>query len=407
MADMKDLPGTGEVAAASVRDRWSSYPSAGLTPRRLTAILREADGGELTRQMELFSEMEEKDAHLYSCLQTRKLAVAGRDLDVVPAGGSAVDEDAAAFVREALGGVDNLEDSLVDLMDAVGKGFAVTEIIWDVKGGKVLPAALLKRAARRFTFTGPHGACTAPRLLTEAQPVYGEELTADKFVVHVYRAGSDQPERGGLLRVLSWIYLFKNYAMKDWVSFCEVFGMPLRLGVYSPSATREDRAALVEAVTRLGSDAAGVISESTRIEFVEAAKKGDGGPYSALIGALNAEISKAVLGQTLTTEVGGNGSYAAGKVHEAVRQDIAAADARSLARTITRDLVRPLVRFNFGLDVKAPAVKFKLGGPVDLTALAQRDRILTEMGLTLPEKYLRDTYNIPGATIAADGSSGN
>jgi len=388
-------PETREIAAASIRDRWSGYPSAGLTPRRLTAILREADGGDLTRQIELFSEMEEKDAHLFSCLQTRKLAVSGSEWEVHPAGDSPEDAEVSAFVREALGGLGDFEESLADLLDAVGKGFAVSEIIWDVRGGRVLPVGLRKRRAGRFTFVGPDGVSERPRLLTDGEPVHGERLTPDKFVVHMYRAGADQPERGGLLRVLSWIYLFKNFALKDWVAFCEVFGMPLRLGVYTPSATKEDRAALVDAVTRLGSDAAGVISESTRIEFVEAAKKGDGGPYSGLIGLLNAEISKAVLGQTLTTEVGGSGSFAAGKVHQTVREDIARADARSLARTVNRDLIAPLVRFNFGPDIRPATFKFQMDPREDLMALAQRDKLLHEMGLALPEGYLRDRYNIP------------
>lgn len=388
------LPEQREIAAASLRDRWSGYPSAGLTPRRLTAILREADGGDLTRQMELFSEMEEKDAHLFSCLQTRKLAVSGSEWEVHPAGEGKDDEEISAFVRDSLGGITNFEDSLTDLMDAVGKGFAVSEIIWEVKGGRVLPVALKKRAARRFTFTGPDGISDGPRLITESSPVYGEGLPPDKFMVHTYRAGADQPERGGLLRVLSWIYLFKNFAVKDWVAFCEVFGMPMRLGVYAPSATREDKDALLEAVTSLGSDAAGVISESTRIEFVEAAKSG-GGPYEGLVGVLNAEISKAVLGQTLTTEVGASGSFAAGRVHQAVRADIARADARALARTINRDLIRPLVKFNFGPDVRPSVFKFQMDPAEDLMALAQRDKLLSEMGLTLPEGYLRDRYNIP------------
>lgn len=387
-------PETREIAAATLRDRWSTYPSAGLTPRRLTAILREADGGDLVRQMELFAEMEEKDAHLFSCLQTRKLAVAGSPWEVMPAGSGSGGEEAAAFVREALAGMSNFEESLMDLLDAVGKGFAVSEIMWTAGAAGVLPDALRKRRAKRFTFTGPNGVTERPRLLTGGEPVHGVGLTPDKFVVHMYRAGADQPERGGLLRVLAWIYLFKNYALKDWASFCEVFGMPLRLGVYSPAAGREDREALVEAVTRLGSDAAGVISESTRIEFVESAKNGDG-PYGGLIELLNREISKAVLGQTLTTDVSGTGSYAAGKVHQGVRADIARADARSLERTINRDLVLPLVRFNFGPAVMPPRFRFQMDPPEDLMALAGRDKLLHEMGLKLPDSYLRDRYNIP------------
>ena len=33
------------------------------------------------------------------------------------------------------------------------------------------------------------------------------------------------------------MYLFKNYDLKDWVSFAEVYGLPLRLGKYAPGAS--------------------------------------------------------------------------------------------------------------------------------------------------------------------------
>src|SRR5512143_3943036 len=107
MTTPNDKPVTMEIAAASIRDRWSGYPSSGLTPRRLAAILREADAGDPLRQMELFSEMEEKDAHLYSCLQTRKLSVSGLDWDVIHKGTGNGGQEVTGFIKEALRGIDN------------------------------------------------------------------------------------------------------------------------------------------------------------------------------------------------------------------------------------------------------------------------------------------------------------
>ncbi len=53
-------PDTREVAVAQVSDKYSEYPSNGLTPVKLAEIFREADAGDVLRQMELFEEMEEK-----------------------------------------------------------------------------------------------------------------------------------------------------------------------------------------------------------------------------------------------------------------------------------------------------------------------------------------------------------
>lgn len=74
------------------------------------------------------------------------------------------------------------------------------------------------------------------------------------------------------MRVVSWMYLFKNYDIKDWVSFCEVFGMPLRLGKYDASASEDDKKQLMEAIISLGTDAAGIVPSSTMIEFIESQK---------------------------------------------------------------------------------------------------------------------------------------
>ncbi len=72
------------VAIRDVNDKFSSYPSDGLTPVKLARIFKEADAGDPFRQMELFEEMESKDTHLFSQLQTRKLAVTGLDWEVQP-----------------------------------------------------------------------------------------------------------------------------------------------------------------------------------------------------------------------------------------------------------------------------------------------------------------------------------
>nr|WP_250636882.1 DUF935 family protein [Pseudomonas aeruginosa] len=59
-------------------------------------------------------------------------------------------------------------------------------------------------------------------------------------------------------------------------------------------------------------------------------------------------ISKAVLGGTLTstTSQSGGGAFALGQVHNEVRHDILASDARQLAATLSRDLLWPLLVLN-------------------------------------------------------------
>nr|WP_261945060.1 DUF935 domain-containing protein [Paenibacillus melissococcoides] len=95
-------PELNEIAVAPVWDKYSTYPSNGLTPVRLAQIFREADAGDVLRQMELFEEMEEKDPHLFSQLQTRKNAVTGLDFEVIPFSDDEWDKQIAEFVKEQI-----------------------------------------------------------------------------------------------------------------------------------------------------------------------------------------------------------------------------------------------------------------------------------------------------------------
>ena len=143
-------PETREVAVAHVTDKYSEYPSNGLTPVRLAEILREADAGDVLRQMELFEEMEEKDPHLFSQLQTRKNAVTGLDFEIIPFSDDPRDKEIADFIEEQLSSIEGFEDVETDLLDAIGKGFAVSEIIWGYDEGRVVVQEIKSRHQKRF-----------------------------------------------------------------------------------------------------------------------------------------------------------------------------------------------------------------------------------------------------------------
>ncbi len=385
-------PETRELSSVSLAERWSSYPSVGLTPPRLAEIFRDADQGDVYRQMELFEEMEEKDAHLAAILQTRKLAVLGKDYEVLPYAKTPEDEGIAAAVGEIVYAIPDLEGVLLDLLDAIGKGFALGEIIWEVVGGAARVAALRWVPQKKVTF----GDDLKPRLLTPEAPWQGVEPPPWKVIYHRYKARSGHASRAGVLRVVGWMYLLKNYALKDWAAFNEVFGMPLRLGKYDPTASPADREALMRAIRNLGSDAAGIISKATEIEFIEAAKRGNTNPYQAMAEFCNREMSKAVLGQTLTTDTAGaTGTYSTARVHATVRRDLVQADVQALAATLREQLLRPLVGFNFGWDRAVPWFRFKYEEEEDLKTLSEVYRNLASLGVPLSQEHLAERFGIP------------
>ena len=377
------------VAIRDVNDKFSSYPSDGLTPVKLARIFKEADAGDPFRQMELFEEMESKDTHLFSQLQTRKLAVTGLDWEVQPFSQDGTDQEIAAFVEEQLKELDGFSDNLMDILDAIGKGISFQEIEWEYRDGHVVVGNIEYVHQKKFYYDT---LTDALMLRTEAFPG-GIPLPENKFIVHRYKARSGHPSRYGVLRVVAWMYLFKNYDLKDWVSFCEVYGMPLRLGTYDATASEKDKAALMDAIVRMGTDAAGIVPSGTDIRFIESNKQSSVDIYERLARFCDEQMSKAIVGQTLTSDSGG--SYAQSKTHNDVRQDLTEADCKAVMETVRRDLIRPLVEFNFGVRAHVPYFVLNATDTDDLKETAEIVNTLAATGLEIPKSWLYKKFNIP------------
>lgn len=387
------------IGAVKVRDQFSTYPSVKLTPEKLGSLLREADAGHILRQAELFEEMEEKDPDLASLFQTRKLAVQALDLEISPASDSREDKKLAEFVKENLEDLD-MDDAILDLLDAVAKGCAFAEIDWRMDGSSVAVGGLEWIHQKRFTFAELSAGWQtplpkAPKLLTEANSIHGEDIPPWKIVYHRYKGRSGFAQRAGLMRVVAYYYLFKNYAIKDWVVFLEKFGQPLRVGKFQPGAGDEDKKILREALVNLGTDAAAMISDTTILELLEnttASMSSD--MFAAATEFFNKSYAKAILGQTATTE-GTPGALGEGKERGEVRRDLVKADANALAKTLRDQLVWPLIGFNFGWDKALPSIKFHIDDPENLGETATTHKALVEMGTPIPLSFIRKKYGIP------------
>ncbi|MBI2882855.1 MAG: DUF935 domain-containing protein [Candidatus Methylomirabilis oxyfera] len=390
-------PDPERLTLASIRDLWYAYPAHGLTPERLAAILKEADQGDVARQAELFEEMLERDGKLCSLFQTRRMAVEGLDWRIEPADDSA---QAKALAEEATEQVEamTLRRVIAHLLTAVPHGYGATELLWSGEGRALVIRDVVEVPQRRLTYLPRAGEPmpAIPRLLTDQEPVFGIDLPAWKFVVHRYRAAGGSAIRAGLMRTCAWLYLFKHYDIKDWAAFLEVYGMPLRLGKYQPGASKEDRDALLLAVRSIGHDAAGIISSSTEIEFIEAIKTASADIFERFVNLLNKEMAQAVLGQTLTSDVGSVGSLAAAQVHDEVRFDLMEADATALAETITTQILRPLVGFNHGWDVPVPRFAFEIEEPRDQGQEATTLKTLVEAGFgpAIPLAVAQERFGI-------------
>lgn len=389
-----------EIAAparTSVRTIQSGHPAQGLTPQKLGRLLREAEDGDATAYYELAEEMEEKDLHYLAVLRTRKLAVARLPIEVEPADDSEEAKKDAALIKTWLKR-DMLQLELFDMLDAIGKGVSTTELVWDMKPDLWQPSKLHWRDPRWFEFDRVNG---TDLLLRGGESGYGEPspLPAGKFITHYHPSKSGLPIRSGLARIAAWGYMFKNFAIKDWVTFLESFGHPLRIGKYGPNESEENKNILHRALLELGSDAAAAFPETMSVEFVD--RKAGTAPndlWRSKAEYIDDQLSKAVLGQTNTTDAkaGGIGSGQA-QVHDGVRGDIEDFDAMMLAGTLNRDVVVPMVMFNHGPRKAYPRLLIGRPDEVDVAVEIDSAGKLASLGVQIDGEEMRERAGLPAA----------
>ncbi|WP_420884546.1 DUF935 domain-containing protein [Taklimakanibacter albus] len=366
----------------------------------MAQILKDAAGDDPDDFLGMAEEMEELDPHYGSVLRTRKLAISSIEAEIVAASEDAKDQEIAKFAREIVD-APNFPDLLADCLDGLGKGYAVCAIEWDTSKNLWKPENYVWRDPRSFRWD--RATRTIKRRLADGSLV---DLDPGRYVTHVPRLKSGAPVRGALARLASWSFLFKNYTVKDWVRFIEVYGMPLRVGKYGPNANEDDKRNLLRALANIGTDAAGIIPNTMNIDFVQtgAGTAAQGPVFGQFADYLDKQISKGVLGQTMTTDDGA--SRAQSEVHNEVRLDIKAVDARQLAASIQKSLIIPACALNFGMLEKYPTFRLPVEEPEDLKAWTANVTEFMDRGLPVSRKQIREKIVLDEPIDEADALVG-
>lgn len=385
---------TTEHAAPSVfglRQAWfESGISAGLTPARMAAILRDAAMGNSHDYLTLAEDMEERDLHYAGVLGVRKRAVMTLPITVEAASDDKQDIKLADDIRHLIKKPD-FQFLLHDLLDGLGKGYSVAEIEWQTTASKWTPSKYHWRDPRYFIYAQAN---PNELRIRDEKDMFGIAMPAYKFIIHTPRLKTGIPIRGGLARLAAISYMCKAYTLKDWLTFAEIYGVPMRLGKYGAGANKDDIAVLKRAVFSLGTDAAAVIPESMQVEFqnvVNASSNGD--LFKNLAEWLDKQLSKAILGQTGTTE-GTAGKLGNDQSMQDVREDIRDSDAFELANTINRDLIKPYIDLNYGVQENYPQLSIRKQDAYDLESLAKNLAVLVPLGLRVSESEVRDKFGL-------------
>lgn len=370
---------------AGVRRTHEDRIASGLTPERLGTILRDAAQGHGRAYLTLAEEMEERYLHYASQLQTRRLAIEGIPVTIEAGQASGKIVDAVTeLVNDS-----EFSEALGCLTDGIAKGFACVELMWEYERGTLRPVQYIDRDPRFFHFDTL--TLRTLRLAVDGNPD-GEPLPEGKFLRHMPRTKLGIPLRRGMARPAAWAYLIQQFTLQDWAAFSEVYGMPLRVGKYNAAASPEDKRTLLRAVASIANDAAAIIPAGMEIEFHEINGANGASIFDGLLEYTDKQVSKVVLGQTMTSDDGS--SLGQAKVHNDVRLDILRADGRQLARTANRDLIKPFVDLNFGPQEHYPQAQLLVADPEDIEALTKGIAQLMPFGLRVKQTEIREKLGL-------------
>lgn len=342
-----------------------------------------------TQGIKIFEDML-YEARVASEMQKRRLAVIGKEWEIVPASDEPEDQKIADFVKEIFENFSH-DRGRQALLSGIVTGFKPGEIMWDYSEGDIWIKEIKGVSPRRFVFDLENKL----RLLTYKDMIQGEELPDRKFIVFTNPSDNGSPYGDGIGRSLYWPIWFKKNGVKFWAVFLDKFGQPTPWGKYPPNTIKDDQDKLLAALKAMQTDQAIITPDNMTVELLEAARASSVDSYDRWEKFWNDAITFIILGQTATTE-GTPGKLGEETARSDVRQEIVKADADLLCECENDQLIKWLVDYNFADIKKYPKIWIRTDPEKDLKPLAERDRILIkEIGLPTPVSYVRDTYGIP------------
>ncbi|MEZ5648637.1 MAG: DUF935 family protein [Alphaproteobacteria bacterium] len=390
----KNLPATPDVAeiATALRDVINPAYGGTLKSRDDTLLSRGQGKG-----LKIYDDLE-RDPHAYAVLQKRKLAVVSREWRVDPASEDKLDIEAAELVRRHLKDMP-FDRICLDFLDATLKGYAVGEVMWEIReDGEWYIKDVLARDQRRFVFSNDG----TLKLLTPTARSEGEEVPERKFICHRWGAKNGDPYGLGLGTRLFWLVFFKRNGITFWLNFIERYGTPTAVAKYPRGASKAEQDLLLRAIRAMQRDAGIVVPEDVLIDFLEAQRYSSSNVHETMVRWCDEQISVTVLGETLTTNIEGEGSRSAAETHNSVRLEISKADADILSATINSTLIKWIVELNLP-GARPPQVWRVFDAKEDLDKRSLRDKILLDAGYHPQDpSYFNETY---GGNWVYKGSS--
>lgn len=200
----------------------------------------------------------------------------------------------------------------------------------------------------------------------------------------------------GLLEKAVPYTILKRHSWGSWDEFEELFGIPIRIAKIA-SQSEKVKNEVAGWLEEMGSAAYGVFPIGTEVEIKENSKADAFNVFFQKIKALDAELSKLVLHQTMTTDAGSSRSQ--GEVHQDTLEQVTTADD-VLQLSFMNDQLLPAMRYH-GYDIP-DGYSIGIVPTLNVNEQIKIDGVLMDNGFIPTKEYVERVYGMEVESVPGD-----
>lgn len=351
-----------------VREPQSVLP--GITATRVMSIISAAENGNVADLFTLYRDVAAADNHIQNELSKRKSAILGDAINLHPWDRKNADDIKAYEFCEPLIDTQAFADLQNWLLNGVLWPVAVAEKVFRPVANGYRLAEFVQVPHQLLDYTDESLKILSVNQATK-QPEYRSGIEPDPNRYIIYR-GHKLPipdQWGGPFRGVLFWWLLRTMSRQWWATFIEKYGQHFMIGKYRDNAGRNVLVKAFALARKLGGIA---ISDKTSVEIIKAATSESSESHERFIKLCNDEISRSIVGQTLSSTPSPTGELGGGtaRFQSEVREDLRRMDAQGLAQTARTQLFTQYLRIN-GLRGNPPLMSF--GSETDSVMRAKVD----------------------------------
>ena len=368
MGTVTRIPEMGRVIRPQSLSAISGRALQPVSPGRISTALRELDFGNYEYWADLATQMR-RDPVVRRAYATRRSSVAGRRYavemppDVAPEMRGAASE-LVDLTKEWLNSLEARETFLMRVLDGIGMGISVHELVWSRMNGAWMPQPVPVqtrnlRYAQDWTL----------EVRDYDYQWYNTVNFPAKFLTHVPWTDPGRPMDQGDFLACVFYWMFKRNVWTFWLVGAERFGNPLVLAQMAASSDSSQRQRILDDLQQLTADSVGVTSGTSDIKIIDPAGAGSTGVWKELRASLNEEIFLSLGVSPDLYLSGANGSRSSTETRDGVRLEGSKLDATLMWGSITRDVVRWLAYYNLRrADIPLPIITTLFDDTLPITA---------------------------------------